>query len=320
MELLFSFLLLGIGMVLLIKGADWFVDSASGLAKKLGIPTLVIGMTIVAFGTSAPEASVSISSALSGNSGIALGNVVGSNIFNLLVVVGASAFFRPVIINRDIMKRDYPYNLLATLVLGITLMDTILGVSDTNIVTRADGLLILAFFSVFMFYTVCSGMGGEKEDKEQAKKNTKPLYKLLPMLVIGLFSIVLGGNAVVRGASDIARGIGVSETLIGLTIVAVGTSLPELVTSIVATKKGEDDIAMGNVIGSNIFNILFIVGIGAVIKDMRVDMEIIIDTALLFVISILFYAFVFKKARVNKAGGAVMLATYTMYLTYTIIR
>ncbi len=319
MGILVSWIVLAVGMVLLIKGADWFVDGASGLATKLGVPTLVIGLTIVAFGTSAPEAAVSISSALSGSSGIALGNVVGSNMFNLFVVVGASALFRPVIINRSILKKDYPYSLLATIVLFATMLDNILGDDTIAAVSKSDGLVILAFFTIFMYYTVTSAFSDNNE-KSDENKAVKPLYKLIFMLLIGLAAIVIGGQAVVRGASEIARAMGVSETLIGLTIVAVGTSLPELVTSIVATRKGEDDIAMGNVIGSNIFNILFIIGIGAVIKPMPVDTAIITDTMLLFVISTIFYGSVFKKARVNRAGGIVMLAVYVLYVLYAIIR
>ncbi len=318
MEVLIYWIMLVVGMVLLIKGADWFVDGASGLATRLGVPTLVIGLTIVAFGTSAPEAAVSISSALSGNSGIALGNVVGSNMFNLLVVVGASALFRPVMINRSIMKKDYPFSLLASLVLMFTMADSIFGDLEVPIVSRTDGFVILAFFTIFMFYTVTSAIGDKKEESKEREE--KPLYKLLPLLIFGLASIIIGGQAVVKGASEVARSLGVSETLIGLTIVAVGTSLPELVTSLVATKKGEDDIAMGNVIGSNIFNILFIIGIGAAIAPMPVDMSIMYDSVLLLGISLVFYAFVFKNARVNKTGGAVMLLTYVLYVVYAIIR
>ncbi len=319
MGVLMSWLILAVGMVLLIKGADWFVDGASGLATKLGVPTLVIGLTIVAFGTSAPEAAVSISSSLKGSGGIALGNVVGSNLFNLLVVVGASAIFRPVIINKSIMKKDYPYSLLATVVLMFTMADSIFGDLENPIVSRTDGFVILAFFAIFMFYTVTSAIGDNSSNAKKEEEK-KPLYKLLPMLILGLAAIVIGGQAVVNGASDIARAMGVSETLIGLTIVAVGTSLPELVTSVVATRKGEDDIAMGNVIGSNIFNILFIVGIGAAIEPMAVDMAILADCVLLLAISLAFYAFVFKNARVNKTGGIAMIAIYVLYVVYAIIR
>lgn len=306
-----------VGLVLLIKGADWFVDGASGLAKRMGVSPLVIGLTIVAFGTSAPEAAVSITSALKGSGGIALGNVVGSNLFNLLVVVGGCALFRPAQIDKSIIKKDFPYSILATIVLLCGMFDAIMG-DGAAMVSRSDGLMVLAFFLIFMYYTVTSAIGEKQEDSENEEKVALP--KLIIMLVIGLAAIIGGGQMVVNGASDVARAFGVSETLIGLTIVAIGTSLPELVTSIVATRKGEDNIAIGNVVGSNIFNILFIVGIGSAIRSIAVDSVIITDTFILLAISTAFYAYVARKKSVSRNAGIVMVITYIAYMLYAILR
>lgn len=317
LEVVLPWVVLIVGLVLLIKGADWFVDGASGLAKRMGVSPLVIGLTIVAFGTSAPEAAVSITSALKDSGGIALGNVVGSNLFNLLVVVGGCALFRPAQIDKSIIKKDFPYSILATIVLLCGMFDAIMG-DGAAMVSRSDGLMVLAFFLIFMYYTVTSAIGEKSEEDENKEKVALP--KLIIMLLIGLAAIIGGGQIVVNGASDVARAFGVSETLIGLTIVAVGTSLPELVTSIVATRKGEDNIAIGNVVGSNIFNILFIVGIGSAIRGIPVDGVIITDTIILLAICTAFYAYIARKRTVSRNAGIVMVITYIAYMMYAILR
>lgn len=306
-----------VGLVLLIKGADWFVDGASGLAKRMGVSPLVIGLTIVAFGTSAPEAAVSITSALKGSGGISLGNVVGSNLFNLLVVVGGCAIIKPTTIDKSIIKKDFPYSILATIVLLCGMFDAIMG-DGAAMISRSDGLMVLAFFLIFMYYTVTSAIGEKPEENENEEKVALP--KLIIMLIIGLAAIIGGGQMVVNGASDVARSFGVSETLIGLTIVAVGTSLPELVTSLVAIKKGEDNIAIGNVVGSNIFNVLFIVGIGSAIRSIAVDSVIITDTLMLLVINTLFYVYIARKKSVSRNAGIVMVVAYIAYMMYAILR
>lgn len=311
-------IVLVVGLVLLIKGADWFVEGASGVAAKFGVPSLVIGLTIVAFGTSAPEAAVSISSALKGSSGIALGNVVGSNLFNLLAVVGVCSVMRPTVIDKSIIKKDFPYNLLATVVLAITMIDAFFGDLPVNVISRTDGLIIIAFFVIFMYYTISAGLSGKAEADKEKKIYSIP--KLIVLLVVGIAAIVIGGQAVVNGASDIARSFGVNETLIGLTIVAVGTSLPEFVTSVVAIRKGEDDIAIGNVVGSNVFNILFIIGIAGAIKSIPVDAALITDILMLLAISLIFYFSVLKKRTVNRAGGIAMVLAYVLYMAYAVIR
>ena len=316
--MLIAWIMLILGLVLLIKGADWFVDGAAGLAGKMGISPLVIGLTIVAFGTSAPEAAVSIASSIKGSGGITIGNVVGSNLFNLLCVVGIGSIMRPSKIEGSIMKKDFPFSMLATLVLAFTMMDKVFKDSSTAIISRSDGFILLAFFVVFMYYTV-SGAISQKNTVEK-KEEQKPYYLLIIMLVIGIAAVICGGQAVVNGASSIARAFGVSETLIGLTIVAVGTSLPELVTSVTAIRKGEDSIAIGNVVGSNIFNILFIVGIGAGIRAVNVDSMMIIDVLSLLGINLLFYLSVIRKKIVTRYMGIIMVAVYAAYMVYAAIR
>lgn len=313
-----AWIMLLVGLVLLVKGADWFVDGASGLAERMGISPLIIGLTIVAFGTSAPEAAVSITSSIKGSNGITIGNVVGSNLFNLLCVVGVCSFIRPSKIDRAIIKKDFPFSILASMVLAVTMMDRLLGDSRVSVISRSDGLILLAFFIIFMYYTVADALS--QKNKTEDNKEQKPYYILIIMLVIGIAAVVCGGQAVVNGASSIARAFGVSETLIGLTIVAVGTSLPELVTSVTAIRKGEDSIAIGNVVGSNIFNLLFIVGIGAGINAVEVDNAMLVDTAALIAVSIVFYMIAVSRKKITRYTGAVMVAVYLAYIAYAAIR
>mgnify|MGYP003294080755 CR=1 FL=1 len=250
-----EYLWLVLGFVLLIKGADWFVDGASALSKKFGIPSVVIGLTVVAFGTSLPEASVSISAALSNSSGISIGNVVGSNLFNLLMVAGSSAVFCPIMVDKSIIKKDMPFSFIITLALLFLSFAIFPSAVSDNVISRGDGIILLLFFSIFMYYTVNSALSSPAPEENKNEK-IMPLWQQFLFIVIGLAGIVIGGDRTVAGATEIARTFGLSESLIGLTIVAIGTSLPELVTSIVAARKGESDIAIGNVIGSNIFNVL----------------------------------------------------------------
>lgn len=316
--MLIAWLMLIIGLALLVKGADWFVDSASGLAARMGVSPLVIGLTIVAFGTSAPEAAVSITSSLRGSNGIAIGNIVGSNLFNLLVVVGASALIRPCRVDNAIIKKDFPFSILATVVLIFTMLDRFFGDLPVMVISRSDGMIILAFFVVFMYYTVASAISEKSQPAEEGDK--KPLWLLTVMAVIGITAVVLGGQSVVRGASDVARAFGVSEDLIGLTIVAVGTSLPELVTSVVAVRKGEDNIAIGNVVGSNIFNLLFIVGMGAGISAIKVNGAMLTDALALLAVNLLFYAYIAGKRTVSRQAGAAMIAVYAAYMFFAVTR
>lgn len=315
--MLIAWVMLILGLALLIKGADWFVDSASGLARRMGVSPLIIGLTIVAFGTSAPEAAVSITSSIKGSNGISLGNVIGSNIFNLLVVLGVSAVIRPVTVDRAVIKKDFPFSILAAGVLLLTMLDKAVGELAVPVVSHIDGFILLAFFAVFMYYTAA---GAIAQKQEAAPAENLSLPKLLVMLVIGITAIIGGGQAVVRGASDIALGFGISETLVGLTIVAIGTSLPELVTSVVAITKGEDNIAVGNVVGSNIFNIFLIVGLAAGISPIFADTAIITDTFVLLAVSTLFYAYIVYKKSVTRAPGIIMTLAYIAYIAYAVVR
>lgn len=312
-----SYLLLILGFVLLIKGADVFVDGASSLSKRLGIPSVIIGLTVVAFGTSLPEAAVSITAALGGSSGISIGNAVGSNIFNTLVVLGASAAISPVRIDKSIIKKDFPYSIVATFVLLFLAYNIFEKPVGDMLLSRSDGIVLLLFFSVFMYYTIASAKMTTDDDTENT---VMPIWKQLLYITVGIAGICLGGNFVVNSATDIARSFGLSEGLIGLTIVALGTSLPELVTSIVASKKGENDIAVGNVIGSNIFNILFVLGISSSIKPISVDISSMYDIAILIIASLVCYILTIKKRKIGRLMGASMLVAYLLYLIYIIAR
>lgn len=319
-----SILKLVIGFLLLVKGADYFVEGASSVAKRLRIPVFVIGLTIVAFGTSAPELAVSVSAALKGSNDIAIGNVVGSNIFNLLVVLGISAVISPVAVEKSIVKKDYPLSIFAAVLLGVLSLDMILFKASEMSIGRIDGIILLIVFAFFMYTTVSAGLKQRAEapieHEEQLLNMTMPMWKSLLIMVLGLAGIVIGGDVSVEAAKEIARAFGLSEALIGLTIVAVGTSLPELVTSIVAARKGESAIAVGNVIGSNIFNIFFILGVSAVITPMNVSSTYLYDIAVLIVISILTYLPVAKNEKVGRGMGSVMVAAYVAYMIYLIMR
>ena len=307
-----QYVLLIVGFILLIKGADFFVEGSASVAKLLKIPSLIIGLTIVAFGTSMPEASVSISAAINGNNGIAVGNVIGSNIFNLLAIVGICGLVNVLDVDKDILRRDYTYSVIITIVLGLMLF---IG-RDVN---RLEGIILLLLFAFFLFYTIKSALANrtvvEGED-----------YKILPAwlsviyIVGGLIAIMLGGNMVVKGATKLATQFGLSDTLIGLTIVAVGTSLPELVTSLVATGKGENGIAIGNVVGSNIFNMIFILGMSASIKPISVDIFSIYDILFLLVVTIIVWYLAGNDGKIKKFEGAFMVFLYIAYTVYIILR
>ena len=304
-----EYLLLVVGFVLLIKGADFFVDGASSIAGKLKVPSLIIGLTVVSMGTSMPEAAVSVSASLSGDNAISLGNVIGSNIFNLLMVVGVSSIILPIVTDKDILKRDMPINLAITAILCVLLFDGQL--------SRLDAIILLLLFASYMFLLIRSALKNRVEAEE-----TKIMSwtKSLIFVVIGLAAIIGGGNLVVNSAKTIAANLGMSQTLIGLTVVAIGTSLPELVTSVVAAKKGDSGIAMGNVVGSNIFNILMILGLAGVIKPMTANVEFFIDTAILIAVSLLMFLFAFTKKKTSRLEGAICVLVYVAYTAYIIMR
>lgn len=309
-----SFVYLLVGFVLLVVGADKFVAGASAAARKLGVPALIVGLTVVAFGTSAPELAVSVTAAMSGANEIAVGNVVGSNIFNLLVVAGLSAVLCPLALNRDILRRDWPLSMAAAAIL--TAM-----VAWNGDISRLEGLVLLALFAGLMVLQLRPALQNRAvllAQKDENEVQMKPSL-IAVNIVIGLAAIILGGQLAVNGATGIARMFGLSETLIGLTIVAIGTSLPELVTSLVAARRGQNDIAMGNVIGSNLFNILLILGVSAVISPISVLPTAVIDGAILLVVSLLFYLPA-RKGTLSRPVGAVMALTYVAYTAYLICR
>ena len=319
-----SLIKLVIGFLLLVKGADYFVEGASSIAKKLRIPTFVIGLTIVAFGTSAPELAVSISAALKGSIDIAIGIVVGSNIFNTLVVLGASAAITPIAVEKGIIKKDYPLSIFAAILLGVLSLDMILFKAPAMTLSRVDGIILLVAFAFFMYTTVKAGLkqraAANPEHEEALANMYMPAWKSILILVVGLAGIVIGGDLSVEGAKEIARAFGLSEALIGLTIVAFGTSLPELVTSIIAARKGESDIAVGNVIGSNIFNIFFILGVSATILPMNVSSTYLYDIAVLVAVMVLSYIPIAKTKKVSRGMGVTMVAAYLAYTVYLIMR
>ncbi len=303
------YLLLVLGFVFLIKGADLFVDGSSSIAKHMKIPSIIVGLTIVAMGTSAPEASVSITAAIAGNSDISLGNIVGSNIFNFLVVIGVSAIIFPVISHKDIIKRDLWWNLGITVLLLILMLDNKIG--------RIDGVILLAGMVTYLFFVIRNAL--KNRTTEDAEKLLS-VPKSIIFMIIGLAAIICGGNFVVENASIIAKNLGLSETLIGLTIVAIGTSLPELVTSITAAKKQEAGIALGNAVGSNIFNILFILGASSALTPINVAPELFIDTIILIVVSIIIFIFARTKNITSRVEGAICVVFYIIYTAYIIMR
>lgn len=316
--LILSILKLVIGFVLLVKGADLFVDGSSSLAKKFHVPTVIIGLTIVAFGTSAPELAVSMSAAMKGSNDIAIGNVVGSNIFNTLVVLGASAALTPIAVDKGIIKKDYPLSILAAVLLAVLSLDIIFG-KDAMVIGRVDGVILLVCFAFFLYTTIKTALKGNGAGEEEEIKNI-PLWKSLLFIAIGLAGIVFGGDLSVEGAKDIARFFGLSEALIGLTIVAFGTSLPELVTSVIAAKKGESDIAVGNVVGSNIFNIFLIIGTSAAILPMNVSSSYVFDMAVLVATMVIPFIVIVKTKKVSRAQGLMMIGAYVLYTIYLIMR
>lgn len=314
--MLIQLLILLIGFLILIKGADIFVESASSVAKHLNVPDILIGLTIVAFGTSAPEAAVSIKAVLSQNSDMVLGNIVGSNILNILLILGVAAFIAPITVQNNTIKKEIPFLLLVTVLMSVLLMDNWWVQDRINMISRQDGLVILIVFTIFIYYLFSLARSGEAE-KIIAKYS---LPKAVIFAILSLIAIIIGGNCVVNSASSIAASLGVSERFIALTIVALGTSLPELVTSIIAARKGKQDLALGNIIGSNIFNICFVAGvpaafIGDIIPSESVTMDLIVliaSTALLFI-------FAFTGKKLSKREGAMFLLLFVIYYGYLII-
>ncbi len=311
-------LLLIVGFVLLIKGADYFVDGASSIASNLKVPKTLIGLTIIAFGTSAPELAVSIKALASGSSDMVLGNVFGSNILNILLILGVSAFIRPIAVHSNAVKKEIPICILVTALLVNLCLDTQLQSGTSNVVDRGDGITILLFFGVFLYYLISTAL--QSRDRKQVEKPKWKLPLSLLFTGLGLAGIIFGSDLVVDSATAIATTMGVSQRIIALTIIALGTSLPELVTSIVSARKGETELLLGNILGSNIFNICVVLGIPiAIFGSVDASNFSYIDIAGLLISAITLFLFSSTKHKLSRAEGAFMLALFAIYYTFVFV-
>ncbi|MFI3249529.1 MAG: calcium/sodium antiporter [Eubacteriales bacterium] len=298
------------GFILLVKGADYFVDGASSIAKFFGMPSLVIGLTIVSIGTSAPEGAVSITAALSGSNDIAVGNLIGSNIFNTAVVVGVCAIIHAITVDKQIIKKEFPFMIICSILTGILLLD--------GVVSRVDGAILFVAFLTYMVNVLIYALKSKAEPSEDTARPN--MIRASLTCLIGAAAIVVGGDFVVDAAQQIALSFNLSESVIALTVVALGTSLPELVTSIVAANKGESDIAIGNVIGSNIFNMLFILGLSSMISPITPSATAVIDVSVFILIAISVYLISRAKEKINLISGILLVSTYAVYTAYLFIR
>ena len=314
-----TYILFIIGFVFLIKGADFLVEGSSSIAKRVGISDIVIGLTIVSFGTSAPELLVNVLASFKGNTDISIGNVLGSNIANILLILGVAALIYPLKIKKATTWKEIPLNLMAVLVLLFMANDIFIDKTDVSVISRSDGLILLIFFALFMHYTV----GLAKATKEKHNDHKKhPVWKAVGMTVVGIIGLAYGGEWVVGGAVAVAQNFGLSEAMIGLTIIAIGTSLPELATSAVAAFKRKSDIAIGNVVGSNLFNIFWVLGLSAVIKPLPFNPMINTDILVLLGATFLLFisCFTFKRYQIYRIEGGIFLLIYIAYIVFLIIR
>ena len=303
--------LLLVGFLFLIKGSDFFVDGASSIASHLKIPTIIIGLTIVAFGTSAPEAAVSITSSLTGSNAMAVSNVIGSNLFNMLMVIGIAALLSNLLMEKSVLKKDLPVLVAITLLFAIFIF---IGWDITNL----EGIILLIILAGYIIYLIRGSKKSKNANDVEAAKFTLP--KSIILIIIGLAGIIIGGDLVVDSASAIAIALGMSETLVGLTIVAIGTSLPELVTSITALKKGENQLVIGNVIGSNIFNILFVLGASSAISRIPLDSSMLIDVLFMMGVTILCFIFGKTQDKYDKKEAVILIALFIAYMAFAILR
>ncbi|MBQ4561897.1 MAG: calcium/sodium antiporter [Clostridia bacterium] len=312
MAIVIEILLLAVGFVLLVKGADWFVEGASGIADKLRIPQLVIGLTIVAMGTSAPEAAVSITAALGGCADISIGNVVGSNILNILIILGISSVITSIAVSKTTVRYEIPIMLAATALLAV------FGMTDGYVVLW-EGIVLLLLFAAYLFYMFVMVKRGEMQ-AEEVESNQRPVWLLILMGVVGLALVIWGSDITVDSATALAETFGMSEKFIGLTVVALGTSLPELFTSVVAARKGKADIAIGNIVGSNIFNILLIIGITGLIIPVPFEVSFLVDCIIAAAAGVLLWLCVFRKKKLKLADGIIMLVSYAAYFVYLLVK
>lgn len=320
---MFTYLLFFVGFALLIKAADWLVSGASAVAFRFGVSALVVGLTIVAFGTSAPELVVSLLAGINGSTDLAVGNIIGSNIANILLILGISAIIYPLAVQKSTVWKELPFALLAVIVLLLVANDQLIDGASSSLISRVDGFILIAFFAVFLYYIFSTAFSGSNtdSDSEQAKSDFKPLLATA-QIVGGLAGLIIGGKWIVDGAVYFASNLGVSESLIGLTIVAVGTSLPELATSAVAAYKKNVDIAVGNIVGSNIFNVFWILGLSALVTPLpfaassNIDLLVAVGATLLLFLSL----FVGKKHVVEKWQGVVFILLYISYMVYLVVQ
>lgn len=318
MELILSIILLAVGFILLIKGADVFVDGASSTAQNFRVSKMLIGLTIVAFGTSAPELAVSFSALASGSTDMVIGNVMGSCILNVLLILGLAAVIKPIKIRDNTVKKELPLCMLISVLLAVLFLDMLLAGGEQNQFTRADAIVTLLFFTVFLYYLITMARQSRRENAAKKEKAKYKLGKSLLLVLVGLVGIVAGSQLVVNSASTIATAIGISERVIALTVIAFGTSLPELVTTVIAAKKGEHDLAVGNIIGSNIFNICIVLGVPvAIFGTVTPSSFQMIDVVMLVASAIALFIFAAAKRQISRAEGAVMLLAFVAY--YTVI-
>lgn len=317
-----TYILLIIGFVLLIKGADYFVEGSSKIAKKLQVPPLLVGLTIVAFGTSSPEGTVSIIAAIEGSSDLTLGNLIGSNILNMSLAVGLTAVISPLKVENDTIRKEIPFTFLASLALVVLMSDMAMHGTTANVITRGDGFILLLFFSIFMYYIYEAARNSKDKDlgEQMVPEGTGTWTMNTIMTVGGLGAIIFGGHFVVDSSVTIALLFGMSETLVGLTIVAVGTSLPEIITSITAAMKNHSDIALGNIVGSSIFNILFVLGIASSIAPLPVNDKLFFDVTAMVMFTIVLFIFALTQCKVSKREGLVLTLAYILYLVYIVLR
>lgn len=315
-----TYILLVLGFVILIKGADLLVHGSASIAKRFGISSIVIGLTVVAFGTSAPELFVNLSAALNGNTDIAIGNIVGSNIVNILIILGVSAIIFPLTVTRGTVWKEIPLSLLGVLLVFVMANDTLIDKQSFNALTRSDGLALIAFFIIFLYYIVSIAKAQKEENPDELQQ--LPFWKSSVMIVLGLAGLVFGGKWIVEGAIAIAQQFQLSEALIGLTIVAIGTSLPELATSVVAAYRKQSDIAIGNVVGSNIFNVFWILGISSIIRPLPFNTNINFDLYAVISASTLLFLWMFigKRHELSRWQGAIFVLLYVAYIAFIIAR
>jgi len=310
-----------LGFAVVILGANFFINGASSLAKRLAVSELVIGLTVVAFGTSLPELSVNITASIKGNAGIALGNILGSNIANIFLILGVSGIIFPLAVTKGTVWKEIPLSLLAAILFGILANDRLIDGGNISALTRIDGLVLISFFIIFLFYS--AGIAGDVAGiSEQIPTKRYSMIRILVTMIVGLFGLIIGSRWVVSGAAGLAEKLGVSQSLIGLTIVAVGTSLPELATSAMAAYKKNPDIAVGNVVGSNIFNIFFILGVSSIIRPIPFEAGSNINVGVAIIASLLLFLCMFtgKKRMLDRWEGCVFLVLYAGYLCFLIVR